>query len=70
MVKRGAGNKRTRCGKDERKMRRHRKFQIKKDGNMRKSKENKETQKWKNKEVGKCGQQGRRGEKLEQKKMQ
>lgn len=37
---------------------------------MSKSKENKETQKWEIKEVVKCGQQGRRGEKLEQKKMQ
>lgn len=35
---------------------------------MRTSKENKERQKWPIKDVGKCGQQERRGEKLEQKK--
>ena len=69
-MKRGGSNNKTRCGKDEGKIRSHRKFHIKKDGNMRKSKENKETQKWYIKKVGKCGQQGRRGEKLEQKKMQ
>lgn len=48
-------------------MRSQRKFQIK-DGNTGKSKESKEPQKWEIKEVEKCGHQGRRGKKLEQKK--
>lgn len=69
MEKRGAGNKRRRYRKDEKKMTSHRRFQIK-DGNMRKSEESKERQKWEIKEVGKCGQQGRRRKKLERKKMQ
>lgn len=50
-------------------MRSQRKFQLK-DGNTRKSKESKEPQKWEIKEVEKCGHQGSRGKKLEQKKMQ